>query len=418
MGDDNHLCALPAEIVVYIFSFLSARELIKCRQLSIRLKEIVDSMIQTEALWRQHCKSEFSSIYQMARYKSKPGLLWYNIYKSLKLWSKLAYAREDLDEFASASELSNEISNVIILRDGLIGVHTRGGIVYYHIETLDKAKREDIRGTYLRYMENDDMIVVLSYNLQLFIIRKTIQNPRFEPCVKFDNVKTFLLIDEITYYVTLSDDIYECKREDLTSKRLEHSDDGVMSLSYSRNKLHILTFQRSIYSVNGKNLVLECTLGSDTSLLDQLSKYNFLESLDWRIYNQWMYVLNHNLPHGPLRDIIKVRMYGDVVFVGSNWGVLRIYYAPYTGEIFDLYNAEPVRQFNFIERYDCPVLSNCPIIQIDVSEREDGHTVIVAMPKKIAVLNLTHNFKRTASVAMLPYHENSKMKVLKIKDFV
>lgn len=416
MTDENYLCALPTEIVIYIFTYLPVKDLIKCRRVCIRLKQIADSLIISEGLWREHCKKDFSNVYKIARYKSRPGLLWYNIYRSLSLWSKLAFAREEYDEFASAADLNNEISNVIILKDGIIGVHTQSAIIYYDIESLEKAKRGAITGTYLRYMENDDTIVILNYNLQLFIIRKIIQNPRYETNITFDSIKSFLLVDDLIYFVTLTDDIYVCQLENLSSERLGHSDEGIMSLSFCRNKLHILTFQRSILSYDEGSLTLECTITSDMHLLNQLAEYNFLETLDWRIYNHWMYVLNLKLPNGPLRDIIKVHVYGDVVFVGSNWGVLRIYFAPYTDGLFDIYDVEPVRQFNFMDRSDCPVLTYCPIIQIDVCESEDGHTVIVAMPKKIAVLNFIHSFKRTASVAMLPYTDIPKTKTLKIQE--
>ncbi|XP_068627323.1 uncharacterized protein [Battus philenor] len=416
MTQDSYLCALPTEILLLIFTFLPAKDLIKCRGVSTRLKQIVDGLTRSDALWRDHCKNDYPCLYKTARYKSRPGLLWYNIYKSLSLWPQLVHAREEWDEFASASSVNEEISNFRILRDGVIGVHKRSAIVYYEIETLERAKRGNITGDYLRYTENEVAIVILSYHLQLFIIRKQIINPRQETNITFDNVKTFILVDSEVYFVNLNDDIYICRLIDFSNEMIKHSDDGIMSLGHRQDKLHVLTFQRNIYTVVGNELLFTCALGPECNLLHLLYQYNFLETLDWRIYNQWMYVLNHTIPEGPLRDIITIRMYGEVVFVGSNWGVLRIYYAPFSSGEFDLYNAEPIKQFNFMERYDCPVLSMCPIIQIDVSEAEDGHTVIVAMPKKIAVLNFTHNFKRTASAAMLPYQEIQKAKALRIED--
>ncbi|CAG5001110.1 unnamed protein product [Parnassius apollo] len=411
-----YLSVLPTEIVLYIFTYLTAKELIKCRQVCIRFKQIVDELTRSDALWREYCKKNYPTIYKIARYKSKPDLLWYNIFKSLTLWPKLADAKEDWDEFASASSVNEEISNFQILRDGVIGVHKREAIIYYDIESLERAKREAITGDYLKYKENDDTIVILSYHLQLFVIHKNIQNPRFETNVTFDNIKTFILEGEEVYYVTLNDDIYVCRLKNLSTELLEHTDEGIMSLGYCHNRLRVLTLQRHIYTYNGKNLVFTCLLGPDKNLLNLLYKYSFLDTVDWKIYNQWMYVLNRYIPEGPLRDIITVRVYGEVVFVGSNWGVLRIYYSPFTGGEFDLYNSEPIKQYNFTERSDCPVLSMCPIVQIDVSESEDGHMVIVAMPKKIAVLRFTHNFKRTASVAMLPYENAQTTKALKIED--
>lgn len=112
-----------------------------------------------------------------------------------------------------------------------------------------------------------------------------------------------------------------------------------------------------------------------------------MEHFDWRTYFQWMYVLNHGIRKGlGLGDIMTVRSYGDIVFVGSNWGVLRIYHAPFTAA-FDLNDAIPMKQYNFMEFCYSPAMSMCPIIQVDVMEAVDGHTVFVAMPKKIAVIS-------------------------------
>ncbi|XP_063631105.1 uncharacterized protein LOC134802393 [Cydia splendana] len=410
---------LPTEVLLFIFSLLSAQDLTACRRVCSRWKMIVDGMSRSDHLWRLHCRRDFRNIYKIARIKARPGVLWFHIYRSLSLWSKLSQAREQRDEFAAASGISEEIQNFKILRDGIIGVHKKGAIEYYDIDTLEKSKRSSITGDYLRYTENDDYIIILSYHLHLFIIRKAIQNPKYETNVTFDNVKSFILAKNKVYYVTLEDQIYVCLLEDggLTEQFITNSSDGVMCLGFT-DMLHVLTFQRNIYTVvNDNDLHFTCSIDSDSNLLHQLREYNFLERMDWRVYIQWMYVLNHTIPEGPLRDIVVVRVYGDVAFVGSNWGVLRIYYAPYTGDgEFDLFNSEPVKQYNFMERYDCPVLSMCPIIQIDVMEGEAGHTVIVAMPKKIAVLEFTHSFKRTASVAMLPYSDTQKVKVLKIDD--
>lgn len=421
MTDDcdiaSHMCSLPTEILLNIFIYLPAKELTKCRQVCIRWKLIIDGLARSDDLWHQHCKEDFNNIFKVARKKAKPGLLWYNLYRSLTLWQRLVDSREDIDEFASASRLGEEIRNFEVLDSHNVGVHKKGSIVYYDIETLQESTRRAIYGDYSRYTENDKMIVILSYQLHLYLIRKMPSSPFDEENnVTFDNVKLFTLTDDEVFFVNLNDEIFVCNvyKEKMKSMFLKRSEDGIMSLGYSNGVLNVLTFQRDIYSIIQNNLVYVCSLGPDSNLLHQLRKYNFLEQLDWRVYFQWMYVLNHAIPDGPLRDIITIRPYGDVYFVGSNWGVLRIYYSPYSAGEFDIFNTEPVKQYNFMERSDCPVLSTCPILQIDVLEGEDSHTVIVAMPKKIAILNFTHTFKRTASLAMLPYSEVQNVKLMKI----
>lgn len=413
----NPIDNLPTELLLYIFTFLSAKDLTKCRQVCNRFKVIIDGMTRSDALWKKNCKAEFPDVYLTVRAKTRSGMLWYHIYRSLSLWPKLENAREIRDEFASASSVNDEVKNFKILRDGIIGVHKRGSIVYYDLDTLEPCKRGSISGDYLRYNENDDIIAILSYSLQLFIIQKVVQSPCMETNITYESVKSFLLVDRKVFYVNLADEIYlwEFKNGKMSNTFIKKTDDGVMCLGYTNN-LHVLTFERNIYTWNGERLVFTCALDASVNLLHQLHKYRFLEYLDWRIYFQWMYIFNHSVPEGPLRDIVTIRAYGDVYFVGSNWGVLRIYYAPYSCGEFDIFTAEPVKQYNFMERYDCPVLSMCPIIQVDVMETEDGHIVVVAMPKKIATLKFTHTFKRSATVAMLPYTAIQKVKILKLNE--
>lgn len=416
--ESTNLCDLPTEVLLYIFTFLPGRQLARIRQVCLRWKHIIDGLTRSDVLWRGHCRTDFEDVYKTARLKAKCGLLWFNIYRSLSLWPLLKTATEVHDEFASASCVSDEIRNFVVLKDGVIGVHKRDSIVYYDIDTLEQSKRGTITGDYMHYSENEDVLVIQSYHLQLFVIRKILHNPNMDTNATFDSVKTFILVDKDIYFVTLNNQIHFCRvgEGNLSSTCLKQCEESIMSLGFS-DGLNVLTFQRNIYSIIDTELVQVCCLDDCSNLVQQLNIYKLLETVDWRIFFQWLCILRVKLPIGPLREIMTVRKYGDVLFVGCNWGVLRIYYAPYSSGELDFYDAEPVKQYNFMERSDCPVLTMSPILQVDALESEDGHTVIVAMPKKIAVLEFVHSFKRSASVAMLPYCDTEKVKILRIDDF-
>lgn len=395
----------PTEILLYIFTFLTPKQLAKCRQVCWRWKHVVDNISSKDSLWIQHCKKDFPSIFMSAYYKRLPGLNWCNIYRSLAMWPKLHLAEESRDEFASAACYNDEIRSFRVLRHGIIGVHTRGAISYYDLETLKPSSRTSISGNYIRYIENDDTIIVQGYNLNLFIVRKLVTNVHAQTDITFGNVKTFMLANHELFFITLNNEVCLCNLNDekLPAIVLNRAQNTIMSVGYSYGRLNLLTFDRNIYTLVGNELVYQQTLGSSANLLHELKKYNFLEGLDWRVYFQWMYVLRHSIPQGPLRHIIIIKTYGEAVFVGSNWGVLRIYYAPYQNNEFDIFNTDPVKQYNFVERFDCPVLSMCPILQIEVVECDDGHMILVAMPKKVAVLKYKHNFKNLTPSALVPY---------------
>lgn len=415
--DLSYMCVLPAEILINIFSNLPVKDLMRSRSVCTRWKLIIDDLASSDNVWLEYCKTDFKDLYTSAMRKTKPGLLWYNIYRSLTLWSKIGDATEESDEFAAASCLGEEIRNFELLCTGVLGVHKKDSIVYYDADTLGPGHRSPIPGHYSRYAENAAVIVILSVHLHLYLIRKIVFSDFDDPDTTFDNVKLFTLTENSLYHANLNDEVFVTRFNNtkLEATLIKKSEDGIMSMGFSNGMLNILTFERNIYSVINNMLVFQCTLGPDSNLLHQLHYYNFLEQLDWRVYFQWMYVLNHTIPDGPLRDIITIRSYGKVCFVGSNYGVLRIYYSPYTDGEFDLFNTQPVKQFNFMERSDCPVLSTCPILQVDVIEGDDKHKVIVAMPKKIAIITFTHTFKHASSLAVIPYHDNIITNCIRMK---
>lgn len=410
----HYMSYTPTEVLIYIFSYMTPIQLVRCRQVCWRWRLIIDNLLKRDQLWREFCKRDFKDMYKAAFYKCKSGLHWCDVYRTLSLWPRLNEATESRDEFAPASSSADEVRDFQVLRDGIVGVQSRGSITYYDLDTMEPFKTGNIQGNYLRYMENESTILILGYNLNLFIIRKY-KNDKSEGNASFQNVKTFILRKHEVYFVTLSDAVYICKLDDdeLNCVQVAQMSSGVMCIGYT-TQLNILTFQRDIFSIIGKERKLQCTMGPTTNLLHVLKTYNLLEHLDWRVYFQWMYVLNHSIPQGPLRDIIIIKIYGNAVFMGSNWGVLRIYYSPYVNGEFDIFKSEPIRQYNFMERCDCPVLSMCPIIQIDIVEGEDSHSILVAMPKKIAVITYSHDFYKTKS--MPPYIYCSDAKICTVND--
>ncbi|KAJ0184316.1 hypothetical protein K1T71_000739 [Dendrolimus kikuchii] len=222
-----------------------------------------------------------------------------------------------------------------------------------------------------------------------------------------------MLLNNKVYLVNLKDEIFEC---DLESKNfnltcIHWSGDNILCLGHIHEQVYVMTCTRSIYEVDSTSYIFNCSLNATTNLLNLIKKYNFLEQMEWRQYYHWLFLLNLKMPDDPLRFISTVKSYNDVIFVGTEWGLLRIYYAPYINKKLDIYNSKPVKEFNFSKPL-CPVLSNSCILQVEISEMQHGHIVLVGMPKKIAIIKFTHHFEATTSVAMLPY--NGAQKRLKI----
>ncbi|XP_062526915.1 uncharacterized protein LOC134199641 [Bombyx mori] len=412
--------SFPTEILSHIFTFLPAKQLTKCREVCIRWKNVIDTLNKYHSLWYKFCGKDFKNVYKFAHRLSRPQITWHELYRSLTLWRQLHLARQHYDEFASATTVASEIQGFRYLRNGTAGVHTKAGVVYYDLDTLQRSKRAVIYGDYNRYVETDDTVLLMNSNLHLFITRKLIRSPKHIASISHDNCKLFYVIDNVVYYVSLNESIYAVYLSDkeLKSHFLVQSTEGIICLGHTGKNLNIITLERNIYTLIGHELQLQCTITEESNLLHEFNKYNLFDHFDWRVYIQWMFALCFKLPEGPLRDIVTVRSYGDIFFVGSDWGVLRIYHSPFTNGELDFMNHMPLKQYNFMERSDCPVLSVCPIIEIEVMEIVDGHIIMVAMPKKVAVLTFSHCFKRAASIAMFSNSNLQRVKFLKIEEEV
>ncbi|XP_045510093.1 uncharacterized protein LOC123705392 [Colias croceus] len=382
---------LPTEILMQIFEPLTAKELFACRATCVRLKNVIDGILCNEEIWKKFCITDFPSMSKTARYKSKEILQWKNIYRSLTLWGRLEFAQEQRDEFAPASSPREEIIDFQILKNGTIGVHTRSGVRYYDAITTRMLNEPFVPGNYLKYMENEYATLFMCSNFHLIIMRKVPQRTH----ITYEDVKMFTFQNNHVYFVNMNDDLvyFDLNDVDLECSLVHRFPNEIISIGFQNNNLNVLCNDKFIYSVVNRQLVLQSNIVFYPNMLDEFHKYNLLDHLDWRICFEWMALLHHPIPQGALRDIITIRTYGDIVFVGTNWGVLRIYYKPYINDQLDLFSCDPVKQYNFMEPYECPVLSTSPIIQIDAVEIDDGHIVVVAMPKKLAVLKFTHDFE-------------------------
>ncbi|XP_069364219.1 uncharacterized protein [Maniola hyperantus] len=344
-----------------------------------------------ERFWRTSCRRDFPDIYVTAYRKRKLGLSWRNLYRSLSLWSKLHTATETFDESASVSPLRGEICDFHILKGGEIGIQTERAITYYDINTLKQSDRNIISGYYYSYVENDNVILVNNTASHLHVIRKVLRTPLQEDTI-LPSVKTFLLNNDKVYYATMNNEIYMC---DLLQERIESNLLGqteyVICFGY-KNGLHILTCERNIYTLIGTEIIFQRKLDEASNLMHMLNQYNFLENLEWRAYYVWIFKLDHHIPRGGLRDIIFVKVYGDIVFVGTLSGEFRIYRSPYLNNELDLFNTKPVKQYDFSNN-DLPEHRDMSaVFKVDVIEGEDSHTVLVGMRDMLAVLNFSHNF--------------------------
>lgn len=409
------LCQFPTELLIYIFKFLSAKNLIACRQVCRRWKKVVDSICSDNDLWEKHCENDFKTLYRDAMKKSNFGSLWFELYRSLSLWGRLSDATETRDEFCHSFKREDTIENVSILKNCIVAVHKNNYVVFHDILTLEPTERPPICGVFAKFGEYDDVILLLGGYLHLRVIKQwkiqdTNENVgnkiRGEKELVFRNTRTFWVFDNNLYFVNFESEIFHCNldKELAVVKLPRPENDNVLTMSFFNGSLHALTAERNVYKFQDDKFVLLFNLKSKKSnIFDCLWHYEFLSSLDWIIFNIWLTSLRIPIPESPLGYISTIKVYGDVIFIGCKNGIMLIYYKPYTDGHLDLINHDPVKQYRFAEREDIPVLSLHPILSIDVLEIMGGHKILVGMPKKIIVLTIMHTFEIVKSKAVVPY---------------
>lgn len=391
-----HQQELPTEILYVILTYLPVKDLINCRRVCAKWRDIVDHLIKTTTLWHDHCMQDFKHMFLQTRHRLRKEISGYQLYRAFRSWSKLRRTVAVQEEFAQAENIIDEIISFVLLPNDVIGVHTKSAIEYYNSNTFQKITRRTVYGSFMKYNENKEVLVVLDSNQILYITRKFIYNNNEEFAATYAQATNFLLVDGKVYYIKNNSKLFLCKYHDRISYTYINScKEDIVSLGYKDNTLYFVTAAKNIYKLVGTKLVIVCSLNNSNSLLHTLSQYNLLMHLNGQMYSEWMLHLSRIIPEGPLRALIVVHVYGDVVFIGTIWGILKIYYAPYTNGELNFKKAKPVKEFNFMEADTCPAVTTKPIMHIEVIEGEDEHTVLVALPKKIAVIKFKPNLEET-----------------------
>lgn len=394
---NSALLKLPKEVLCCIFKYLTPKELVKCREVCVGLHKFIQDMYGSEAAWARFCVRDHNKAWFLCtRKKARAGLSNFHLYKSMSLWSHLSRSKLAVLEL-TPSPLRNDIKDFKICRDcNFLGVHTTGGLSYYNIDTWEKAEHRNFIGRYHKYDEYHGVIILLDHVHHLYNIVSVLGQafPQIDNVSKvtYGEVKYFIRVGQNVCFSTMNDEVFEYDIHSVTTvaKFLQQTTGTIISLGHLNDDYYVLTLDKEVYKVDETSLTLICTIDASTNLLNVLLKYNFVAEINWQVYYQWMDEFNHVIPEGPLMEIAIIKSYGDIYFVGSEWGVLRIYFSPYSDDEIDILNAQPAREYNLRQIFNCTRTATCPILEVDVLEDFDGAKLFVAIPKMLAVLNFVY----------------------------
>ncbi|OWR54286.1 hypothetical protein KGM_208383 [Danaus plexippus plexippus] len=382
----------PTELLENIFMNLSPSELAVVQQVCKRFKRIIDCYFRDENYWKRRLSSDYPDICHVVLRKCKPHMPYHNIYKSLTLWPRFNQVTEVQNSFACPTTAQGEVKGFILLKYNEMAVHTHGGIYYWNLRSLHPITRGPMYGNYLKYYESENIIVILGMSLNLFV-----QWPISPESVEYNEmrlsrVRTFLVHNRAMYIVFSDDEISFCQlyTSNYEMRTLQKMRDMVVALGFSNGHLNILTYRRNLYRLCNDEIVFQRALDLQCNMLELLRRYNFLENFDWMTFFRWVFLANPTICRGPLQDITLVKQYGDLFFVGTLWGIVRIYYKPYVNGELDIFSSRPLKEYNFLKtfRFSYPA---CPVLSIDVVEEHGCHRLYIAMPNGICVLNFHYN---------------------------
>lgn len=279
-----------------------------------------------------------------------------------------------------------------MLSRGEVGIlYQLVGVVYYDIATLQESRRENIPGDFIHYVENDDVILLLTRNFSsyspsnLIIIRK-VTRPKRETNSSIPSVRSFFLSDNVVYYVRLASEehIYTCNLSDdkLESSLLLHIPGGVANMGHKNGFLYVLI--RIPHEIGVFNIEGACPIRVDVkpNLMHLLTENEHLQN---RFSSVSCWSWNDLKKSRQTVEVIKI--YGDVILVGLNSEIFYVFYVPHLENPLDiLFHTEfkPIINISLQHFLD----GGGAFTHIDVMEGTDGPTVLVGMDRETVVLKL------------------------------
>lgn len=379
----THISSLPAEVLWEIFSYLPAAEILRNRSVCVRWHQVLDEFPK----WKYFCVKDFSSVYGTAHRKS-PNLPWFNLYKSLYLWSDIKSTNQAFQECVLPDK--SKIFDFEIIDDSTVRILQDGSVAYYNLQTREKLNRKTLKGSFLMYKENEHIVAAIGKGSQLYIAKANLSSVKVIPW----HVSQLLLIGK-RLYCFLDNSIRVCE---FINNRLAYRDCAERiperqeaRLKSSHSYLNVPTCNGNIIMLlNDQQQLTNATSISDESYFaEKMYEYNYLNNLKWVLY-KWF------RPYTEAKTLhVTILAYGDTVFVGTRSGELSIYHVRHSRVLseFEILASRPILHYNLREMFKLQECQ-CEIVKIDVIERENGHIVFVAFANKIVAITFNHRFTK------------------------
>lgn len=205
----DYVSHLPTEIIEKILIHLDGKQLCKCRLICSRWRDIIT---QSDFLWQAVCQREMGIFALKAQVNGNPNMLWFHIYRNLRLWPHIDKYKTKFSLFSMIPGNNSDVSTGD-LNQGILVINGNKSTKLIDVNR-NAYKLIIINGVQVcERIVNTNNVSVLQLkenkceNSCLYVER-TVQASNISQDAVFKDVKMFVINNDELYYCTNRNAIY------------------------------------------------------------------------------------------------------------------------------------------------------------------------------------------------------------------
>lgn len=320
----DYISELPTEILEKILIRLDGKQLANCRLICSRWCEVIT---QSDHLWQYVCKREMGIIALKAKECSGTNVLWYHIYRNLKLWPQITKYKPKFGLFFVMPSGNLSTGD---LNQGILVINSDRYTKLMDVKR-NSYKLIIINGTQVVekvFSKNNVSVMQLKedkFQKSCLYVQRTVQAENMAQEAIFEDIKAFTVLEDELYFCTSTNAVYAV---DLLANEMTETECFIST--YSIQDLFVLpTTNRVIcvFTTCGYVVTYLNSLVIATQFLHSWSwgilqtKYSVLDEENFISYTNKMFRLNvpmtHCIHYGfpPVRVAI---LYNNLVVFATN----------------------------------------------------------------------------------------------------
>ncbi|CAK1549235.1 unnamed protein product [Leptosia nina] len=364
---------LPTETFIEILLKTDGQTLIRCRQVCKKWKETIDN---TDILWQEMCRREFSKSSKIAKKKSGNIITWYHVYRNLKLWADVFSYDKTVKEFYKFN--LHDTSHILEVNYGVLPIKDAKGTTFYDMLDLKYIPVAFPEKKYLK-ISNNDIATVVHIKSAIYI-QRTVSDPSYMSEVYFKADK-YVLDGELLFFFN-NRDIFKCNllQKDLSAKLIHHCNYDIKEIQYNNKTLFLFTDRGKILNIYEDNSVKETKINCPAEWIVHIKNINAVDDRNFICYSRTLFKIetddNCHL-YLDFPPITALYFYIDIVLIGLKNGSILVY---------RLSKQKKSQRPMFEPLVELP--DGKFAVQLDVCERKSGPVILAATFLELYVIDI------------------------------